>query len=161
LVLAACFAPTAYAHVSNISGFAVALRSQGLPYADALAAFVVLAEVFGPLALIVGFAPRMSAGILIAATALTTGFLHRFWEFAGVVRQTEQLIFVSQLGILAALLFSFAVGPGAWSWQAWWRGGGAKPKPAARKKPSRPRSPRPRPASAKPDPVEDEWADAA
>jgi uncharacterized membrane protein YphA (DoxX/SURF4 family) len=161
VLLAACFVPTAYAHMSNISGFAVSMRAQGLPYADALAALVVLAEAFGPLALLVGFAPRISAGALVVAIVTTTGALHRFWEFGGAARQMEQTFFISQLGLLAALLFYFTAGPGAWSWQAWWRGAAVKSKPAARKKPSRPRTPRARPAPAKSEPAEDDWADAA
>jgi uncharacterized membrane protein YphA (DoxX/SURF4 family) len=147
--------------MSNISGFAVSMRAQGLPYTDALAAVVVLAEALGPVALVVGFAPRVAAAALVAATAITTGTLHRFWEFAGAARQMEHAIFISQMGVLAALLFYFTAGPGAWSWQAWWRGSAAKSKPAPRKKPSCPRTPRARPAPAKTEPAEDEWADAA
>jgi putative oxidoreductase len=161
VLLAACFIPTAYAHMSNISGFAVSMRAQGLPSTDALAALVVLAEAFGPLALLLGFAPRISACALMGATALTTGALHRFWEFGAAIRPMEQAVFLSQVGILAALLFYIVAGPGAWSWQAWWRGATAKPKPAARKKLSRPRTPKARPAPAKAEQPDDEWADAA
>jgi putative oxidoreductase len=161
LLLAACFLPTAVGRMANISGFAVSLSLKGLPYADALAAIVVLAETFGPLALILGLAPRTSACALIAATVITTGTMHRFWDFVGAARLAEQGIFVANLGVLAGLLFYLATGPGAWSWQAWWRAAGEKPKQAARKKPSRPRSPRPRPAPVRPNPADEEWADAA
>ncbi|MFD0462206.1 DoxX family membrane protein [Microvirga aerilata] len=52
-----------------------------MPYADVAATLILLAEVFGPLALIFGLAPRLSAAALIAALAVTTATLHRFWDY--------------------------------------------------------------------------------
>jgi uncharacterized membrane protein YphA (DoxX/SURF4 family) len=159
LLLAGCFLPAAIGRVTNISGFAAALTTKGMPYGDVVATLIVLAEVFGPLALIFGLAPRLSASVLIAALVVTTGTQHRFWDYGGLNRQAEQAIFLSHLGVLAGLLFYAVTGPGAWSWQAWWRGlgtGKAKPAKGKRKQPSRPRAaPRSRPAPAR-TPVEDE-----
>jgi uncharacterized membrane protein YphA (DoxX/SURF4 family) len=163
LLLAGCFLPEALGRVTNISGFAAALTMKGIPYGDVVATAIVLAEVFGPLALILGLAPRLSASALVAALVITTGALHRFWEYGGLNRQAEQAIFLSHLGVLAGLLFYGLAGPGAWSWQAWWSGLNGKAKPAKKKKqPSRPRNPRPRPAPARPSVQdEDDLADAA
>jgi len=165
LLLAGCFLPAAIGRITNISGFAATLTMKGVPYGDVVATLIVLAEVFGPLALIFGLAPRLSASVLIGALAVTTGTLHRFWDYGGLNRQAEQALFLSHLGVLAGLLFYALTGPGAWSWQAWWRGlnGKAKPAKGKRKQPSRPRAaPRPRPAPAR-QPMEDddEMADAA
>jgi uncharacterized membrane protein YphA (DoxX/SURF4 family) len=160
LLLAGCFLPPAIARLSNISGFAGSLALKGIPYADVVATLIVIAEIFGPLALIFGLAPRLSASALIAALVITTGALHRFWEYGGLTRQAEQAIFLSHLGVLAGLLFYCLCGPGAWSWQAWWRGVGGKPKPA-KKRSSRPRAPRPRPAPARTVTDDDEFEDAA
>ncbi|WP_262299599.1 DoxX family protein [Microvirga sesbaniae] len=163
LLLAGCFLPVAIGRLSNISGLAAALTLKGMPYGDVVATLIVLAEVFGPLALIVGVAPRLSASVLIAALVVTTGTQHRFWDYAGLNRQAEQAVFLSHLGVLAALLFYALVGPGAWSWQGWWRGLNGKAKPAKGKKkhPSRPRAPKPRPAPARPAAEDEELADAA
>ncbi|WP_230532218.1 DoxX family protein [Microvirga roseola] len=166
LLLAAAFLPTGIGRLSNISGFAAAMTMKGMPYADVVATLVILAEIFGPLALVLGLAPRLSASALIAALVITTGILHRFWDYGGLTRATEQVVFVSQLGVLAGLMLYFITGPGAWSWQAWWRGFGEKSKPAAKKKkPSRPRAPRPKPAPksapVRSDMDEDDFADAA
>jgi uncharacterized membrane protein len=119
----------------------------------------VLAELFGPLALLLGLAPRLAAGALIATTVLTTGVLHRFWEYAGTARVIEQTLFIANLGVLAGLLFFLVSGPGAYSAQSWWRGAGEKRKPAPKKKPSRPRAPKPRPTPVRD--AEEELADAA
>jgi uncharacterized membrane protein YphA (DoxX/SURF4 family) len=161
LLLAGCFLPAAIGRVTNISGFAATLT--GMPYGDVVATLVVLAEVFGPLALIFGVAPRLSASALIAALVVTTGTLHRFWDYGGLTRQAEQAVFLSHLGVLAGLLFYGLSGPGAWSWQAWWRGshGQAKPAKGKKRQPSRPRTPKPKPAPVRQTVDDDELADAA
>jgi putative oxidoreductase len=155
LLLAGCFLPAAIGRIANISGFAATLTMKGVPYGDVAATLIVLAEVFGPLALVLGLAPRLSASALVAALVVTTGTLHRFWEYGGLTRQAEQAVFLSHLGVLAGLLFYAITGPGAWSWQAWWRGLADTRKAPAKKQP-RARAPRPRPA-----PAREEFADAA
>lgn len=163
LLLAGCFLPAALGRAANISGFAATLTMKGMPYADVVATLVVLAEIFGPMALVFGVAPRLSASVLIAALVVTTGTLHRFWDYGGLTRQAEQAVFLSHLGVLAGLLFYALTGPGAWSWQAWWRGFGGPSKPAKAKKrqPARPRTPKPRPAPVRQAMDDDELADAA
>jgi putative oxidoreductase len=162
LLLAGCFLPPAVERLANISGFAAALTLKAVPYGNVVGTLVVVAEIVGPLALVFGIAPRLSALALMAALTVTTGTLHRFWEYGGLTRQAEQAVFLSHLGVLAGLLFYCLCGPGAWSWQAWWRGMGQGSKPAPKKKrPSRPRAPRPRPAPPRPAMDEDELADAA
>jgi uncharacterized membrane protein YphA (DoxX/SURF4 family) len=156
LTMAACFLTPALTRVSNISGFSFQLAAAGMPYPSAVASAVVIAEVFGPLALVLGLAPRSAAAALISATIVTTGTLHRFWEIAGpMARQGEQTAFLAGAGLIAGLLFYAASGPGAWSWQAWWRGMADTRKAPAKKQP-RARAPRPRPA-----PAREEFADAA
>jgi putative oxidoreductase len=162
LLLAACFLPTAAGRVTNISGFAASLGLKGMPYPDAAATLIILAEFFGPLALVLGLAPRITAFVLIAATLVTTGSLHRFWEYGGLTRSAEQAVFVAHLGVLAGLLLYAVTGPGPWSWQALWHGTESKAKKAPPKK-KRPRSttPKPRPKPAVPHPADDDYADAA
>jgi putative oxidoreductase len=162
LLLAGCFLPPALARLTNISGFAAALTMKGIPYGDIVAAIIVVAEIVAPLALILGIVPRVSASALIAALVITTGALHRFWDYGGLTRQGEQAIFLANLGVLSGLLFYMLAGPGAWSWQSWWGGLGAR-KPAKKKRQSRPRAAKPKPAPARPAPMndEDEYADAA
>jgi uncharacterized membrane protein YphA (DoxX/SURF4 family) len=167
LLLAGCFLPPALMRLTNISGFAAALTMKGIPYGDVVATAIVVTEIVAPLALILGLAPRLSASALIAALVITTGALHRFWDYGGLTRQGEQAVFLGNLGVLAGLLFYFLVGPGAWSWQSWWGGLGSR-KPAKKKRQSRPRAARPKQApTPKPVPArsmeddEDDYADAA
>jgi len=161
VLLASCFIPSAIIRASNISGFAASLSAAGLPYTDALAALIVLVEVFGPLAVILGLAPRSSACALLGVSVVTTGVLHRFWEVPGVARHLQQAVFMSQIGIISALLLYIVTGPGAWSWHDWWKGAGEKRKPAAKKKSPRPRTTRTKPGPVRPVQNDDGWVDAA
>lgn len=162
LLLAASFLPSTVARLSNISGFAVTLAANGVRYPTVVAAVVALAELFGPIALVLGLAPRLTAFVLAAASLATTGALHRFWEFNGPARAVEQTLFMVEFGVVAALLFYAVSGPGGLSWQAWWRGAFAGSAPKAKKKPaSRPRQSRPKPAPRSAEPEEEEYADAA
>lgn len=148
LILAASLLPEGVARAANISGFGLQLWMKGMPYPTAVASGVVVAQLIGPLALILGCAPRLTAAVLIAASVTTTGIMHRFWELAGTARQAEQALFLAQAGMVAGLLFYAAAGSGAWSWQAWWKRDTAKPKAAARAK-SRARPAAPRQAKAR------------
>lgn len=161
LLLAGCFLPPALGRLSNISGFAATLTMKGIPYGDIVATLIVIAEIAAPLALILGMAPRLSASALIAGLVVTTGALHRFWEYGGLTRAVEQALFLANLGVLAGLLFYMLVGPGAYSWRGWW-GGTGKKKPAKKKRQSRPRTAKPKPAPVQPmDDEDDEYANAA
>jgi len=141
LALAACVAPSGIAHAMNISGFAVLLAKQGLPFAHGLATAGVLIEVFGPLAFVLGLAPRLSAALLVLVEVCSALALHRFWFLGGAARQLEQVLFLTNLGLAAASLFYFVSGPGAWSLGRVWRGGSA---------PASPKEAQPKPNSAKP-----------
>jgi len=145
LALAACVAPSGIAHALNISGFAALLAKQGLPFAPGLATAGVLIEVFGPLAFVLGLAPRLSAALLVLVEVCSALALHWFWSMGGAARQLEQVLFLTNLGLAAALLFYFVSGPGAWSLGRWWRGGSApaSPKEAQPKlKSAKPRAPK-------------------
>jgi uncharacterized membrane protein YphA (DoxX/SURF4 family) len=135
LILAASLLPDAIVRATNVSGFGLQLWMKGMPYPTAVASGVVVAELIGPMALVLGLAPRLTATVLIATTVITTGILHRFWDLAGAARQAEQALFLAYAGLIAGLLFYAVAGPGAWSFKALWSRGAAKPKPAAKRKP--------------------------
>ena len=163
ILLASSFILPAATHVSNVSGLAASLALKGMPYAGIVAAVVTVAEVVGPALLVLGSAPRLTAGVLMGAVVITTGTLHRFWDMSGGARNLEQAVFMAQLGIAAALLLYFLSGPGRWSLRTW-RRGAETAKHAGRKKssPQRPRQRSPRPEASTPRPAaSDELADAA
>lgn len=143
LILAACILPPALGRAVNISGFALNLEMRGMVYPSGMATLVVVTQLFGPLALILGLAPRLCAGALIGALIISTGILHRFWEVQGVAGQLEQAVFMGNLALVAGLIFYALAGPGRWSWQAIWSPANTRPKPRAMQQ-SGSRVPRPR-----------------
>jgi uncharacterized membrane protein YphA (DoxX/SURF4 family) len=155
LILAASLLPEAVARATNVSGFSLQLWMKGMPYPTATASGIVVAELIGPIALVLGLAPRLTASALIATTVITTGILHRFWDLAGVARQTEQALFLAHAGLIAGLLFYAVAGPGAWSLIALWSRGAAKPNAAGKKKP------RAKSTAARQVKAQDELAEAA
>jgi putative oxidoreductase len=68
-----------------------------------------------PIALILGFAPRLSALLLIAFVIAASATTHRYWEFAEPARRAQEINFFKNIGILAGLCFYMVSGPGAWS----------------------------------------------
>lgn len=131
LLLAAALLPTGIARAFNVSGFALTLAGAGLPAPNALATAAVVAQVFGPLALVLGVLPRVSGlALAVFATAMAV-VLHPFWQFSGIAMAAERTLFLADLGLAGGFLLYAVTGPGAWSWQGWRvRARGAKPSPA-------------------------------
>lgn len=154
LALAGCLLPAATAHMFNVSGLALAFWMKGMPVAHGVAAACATAEMFGVVALALGLAPRLTVSALATSLVITTGALHRFWDVAGPARAVEQAFFTAGAATLAGLLLYAITGPGALSWQAFWKAAEAPAPQGAKKKPSRPRKPRPKPAPEEEAPVE-------
>jgi putative oxidoreductase len=163
ILLASSFILPAATHVSNVSGLAAALAVKGMSSATIVAAAVTVAEVIGPVLLVLGIAPRLTAGVLMGAVVITTGTLHRFWDMSGGARDLEQAMFMAQLGIAAGLLHYLVSGPGWWSSRAWVRGAetGKQGRKKSSPQRSRQRSSRPQPGAARPAASDDKLADAA
>ena len=68
----------------------------------------------GPLLLIVGLFPRVTAIWLAGFTVVATVISHLFWTFPDAAAQsTQQIQFLKNVGIIGGLLVYFAAGPGA------------------------------------------------
>ena len=122
LFVAALFLPSAFNRALAISSFAAKLGAKGLPYSTVFAAILVMAEVFGTLALIIGAWPRLTAIALVLCTTVTLWISHRHSLFGAIMRPSRNVEFYRTLAVMGGLLFYSASGPGAWSW----RGGGGR-----------------------------------
>jgi len=130
LFLAALFLPSGISKAMGFGAFAASLATKGLPYSEAWAAAAVAVEILGPVALILGVAPRWTSLVLIAFVIMATVTTHRYWEFTEVAaRRAQEINFYKNGGIVAALLFYFVSGPGVWSIVRW-PGYRAQPHPA-------------------------------
>jgi putative oxidoreductase len=115
LAVAALFLPAGIAKLSNLSGFTAMLASKGVPFPDLVAVAGVAVEVLGPVALILGVVPRVTALLLIAFTLVASLLSHGYWAFPEEARQAQQTQFFKNLAIVGGLLFYFASGAGAFS----------------------------------------------
>jgi putative oxidoreductase len=113
--VAALFLPSGFNHLMGFSGFATFLDLKGIPYPEIVAGMLVAAEFLGPIALIVGLWPRVTALALIGFAAATLWLTHGPSVLRLIVRPGQNGEFFEQLAIVGGLLFYFASGPGAWS----------------------------------------------
>jgi putative oxidoreductase len=113
LAVAALFLPSGIAKLAGLSGFAAVLASKGVPFPELLALVGALAEVAGPVALLLGTAPRLTAVVLVAFTIVATLISHGFWDAPEAARKAQEIQFFKNLAIIGGLLFYFVSGPGA------------------------------------------------
>ena len=74
------------------------------------------AETVGPVALILGVAPRLTAVLLIGFTVVASLLSHSFWTFSDLSQATQQRTqFLKNMAIVGGLLFYFVSGAGGFS----------------------------------------------
>jgi putative oxidoreductase len=76
LLVAALFLPSGFNHLMGFSGFATFLDLKGIPYPEIVAVALIAAEFLGPIAMIVGLWPRVTALALIGFAAATLWLTH-------------------------------------------------------------------------------------
>jgi putative oxidoreductase len=112
--VAALFLPHGFHKLMNFWSFAASLGAKGVPYSNAIAVVAVVAEILGPLTLILGLWPRGTALVLAVLTILKIATTYRSgWGAIFLPRRNVELY--RNLAILGGLLFYFVSGPGAWS----------------------------------------------
>jgi len=110
--VAALFLPHGFHKLMTFWSFAASLGAKGVPYANAVAVLAVVAEILGPLTLIIGLWPRWTALVLAVLTLLTISTTYRS---GAVFLPRRNVELYRNLAILGGLLFYFVSGPGAWS----------------------------------------------
>jgi len=72
-------------------------------------------ELFGGLAILVGFKTRGTAWAFVIFLLLTTGFVHAFWLLEGAQRAATQAHFYKNLAIMGGFLLLAIMGGGRYS----------------------------------------------
>lgn len=99
--------------VPNFSGVAGYMASEGVPLPQLMLVGAILFMVAGSLSIILGWQARAGAGLLLFFLVLATYFFHDFWTFEGQERQMQTIQFMKNLGLMGAMVFIIANGPGA------------------------------------------------
>ena len=123
VALAALFIPAGLSKLTDVGAFAASLEKRGVPLADVLAPLGAAVEFFGGIAVLVGVQTRAAALLLVVFTVVATFIAHRFWEFDGAARQTQQSQFFKNLAIVGGYFVLAVTGAGRYSIDRLWRRG--------------------------------------
>lgn len=115
LLLAAIFAMSGIAKLTDLPGTIGHMTSAGIPYADTLAVVAGVAELAGAAALVLGLLTRLGAFGLLLYLIPTTLMFHAFWNSHGAERLPQMVNFMKNLAIIGGLAVLMAQGAGRFS----------------------------------------------
>jgi putative oxidoreductase len=101
--------------LTDFSGTAAYMASEGLPFPMLAAAVVILMEFFVGLAIVLGFYTRPLALLLALYTLGTALIGHHYWTMAGAERMANAINFYKNVAIIGGLLLLCVTGPGRYS----------------------------------------------
>jgi putative oxidoreductase len=112
VLLALMFILAGWSKLTGIEGTAGYIASGGLPFATALAVIVGALELFGGLAIAVGFQARWAALALGLFTLAASLLFHKFWAVPADQAFVQQLMFMKNLSVAGGLFTLAALGAG-------------------------------------------------
>lgn len=120
ILLGWIFVRSGYGKIFDISAVAATFPARGLP---AMLAYIsVPVEFFGGLALMLGFATRYVALVMIGFMLVATFSSHRYWEFSDVaMRRVQDSNFYKNMAILGGIGLLFVCSGGRFSLDDWLR----------------------------------------
>jgi putative oxidoreductase len=99
----------------GLDAFAASLASKGVPLAAVFAPLGAGVEFLGGLAIVLGLATRASALLMLVFVVVATAISHRYWEFEGAMRVSQEINFDKNLCIFGGFILMFAAGAGRFS----------------------------------------------
>lgn len=114
ILIAVIFLLAGLNKISGYEGTAAYMASKGVP--GELLPLVILLEVGGAVAIILGLFTRLTAVALAGFCVLSAILFH-----GNIGEQMQFILFFKNLAIAGGFLFLFANGPGAWSLDARFR----------------------------------------
>jgi putative oxidoreductase len=113
VLLALMFILAGFGKLTDIGGTAGYIASGGLPMASVLAVIVGLLELFGGIAIAIGFQTRWAALALGLFTLAASLLFHKFWAVPADQAFVQQLMFMKNLSVAGGLFVVAALGAGA------------------------------------------------
>ena len=102
--------PGAILKITNMEGTSASMAEHGMILIPFFLILTIIIQLFGGLALIVGYQVKPAAFLLAGLTIVINLVMHDFWNVP-----TETQNFVKNLGIMAGLLVLAGLGAGGWS----------------------------------------------
>ena len=118
VLLALMFILSGFGKLGDLAGTAGYIASGGLPMASVLAVIVGVLELFGGLAIAVGFQARWAALALGLFTLAASVLFHKFWAAPADQAFVQQLMFMKNLSVAGGLFIVAALGAGPLSFDA-------------------------------------------
>ena len=115
ILLALMFVPAGFGKLTNIGGTAGYIASGGLPFPSLLAVLAGALELFGGLALVVGFKVRWVGLAMALFTLVASAVFHPFWSVPEAQQMVTKLLFMKNISVVGGMLLISALGAGALS----------------------------------------------
>jgi putative oxidoreductase len=96
------------------------LTANGVPAASVLGPVGAIVEFVGGLAVVLGFATRYAALLMMAFVVAATLISHRFWSSPAEQQHMQMIQFAKNAAIFGGFLFVFVTGGGRYSFDRWW-----------------------------------------
>ncbi len=120
ILLGWIFIRSGFGKLFDIAAVGASFPPRGIP--AWMAYIAVPAEFFGGLAILLGFATRYAAVVMIVFVLVASFTSHRYWDFTdAAARRAQDSNFYKNMAILGGLFFVFAVGAGSLSVDNWLR----------------------------------------
>ncbi|MCM2288360.1 MAG: DoxX family protein [Sulfuritalea sp.] len=112
LLLALMFILSGFGKLGNIPGTAAFIASGGLPAPTVLAVAVGALELFGGLALVLGYQVRLTGLALGVFTVAASVVFHAYWSVPAEQQFVTQLLFMKNISVAGGMLLISALGAG-------------------------------------------------
>ena len=104
------FGPGALLKITNMEGTSASMAEQGMVFISFFLILTILIQLFGGIAVIVGYQVKPVAFVLAGLTLVINVVMHDFWNVPDQMQN-----FVKNMGIFAGLLVLAGLGAGGWS----------------------------------------------
>jgi putative oxidoreductase len=112
VLMALIFVQSGFGKVLDMGGFSASLAAKGVPFASVFAAIGSCVELFGGLAILLGWQTRYAAALIAVFTVMATLISHRYWEYADAARRAQAVNFQKNICIIGGYLVLVAAGGG-------------------------------------------------
>ena len=118
ILLAILFVPAGFGKIAGFAGAVGYSTAMGLPLPAVGVAIALVIELFGGLALLIGYRTRLAAIALAVFTLVASFFFHAYWALPAEQQMMQQLMFFKNIAITGGLLAFAAFGAGGFSLDA-------------------------------------------
>jgi putative oxidoreductase len=118
ILLAILFVPAGFGKIAGFAGTVGYATAMGLPAPQVGVAIALVIELFGGLALLIGYRTRIAALALAVFTLVASFFFHAYWAVPAEQVMMQQLMFFKNIAITGGLLAFAAFGAGGFSLDA-------------------------------------------